>query len=182
MWRCCRCETSEFRHDSSRTHLVSSSSGLLLGSRAPLVLQVLARIVRLHQSDPKALNQANELPSADISGHLELGILVWYGNILYYMTTKAATAIMHKWASVKYEGPSMRRVVQEHFLEMPLILTAHALFISFNCSKSVPRNLHQGCLLPGGPRGDCLRYQTNPRRGGSQFAQLFSVLVFKFDA
>lgn len=28
-------------------------------------LQVSARIVRLHQSDPKALNQANELPSAD---------------------------------------------------------------------------------------------------------------------
>lgn len=28
-------------------------------------LQVLARIVHLHQSDPKALNQANELPSAD---------------------------------------------------------------------------------------------------------------------
>ena len=89
---------------------------------------------------------------------------------------------MHKWASVKYEGPSMRRVVQEHFLEMALILTAHALFISLKCSKSVPRNLHQGCLLPRGARGDCLGYQTNPRRGGSQFAQLFSFLVFKFEA
>ena len=37
MWRRCRHGTSEVRRDSNRTHLVFSTSGLFLGSRAPLV-------------------------------------------------------------------------------------------------------------------------------------------------